>query len=97
MSSHAINLYPVLFETLSDRSDEVVIQGLTVLAEIVNSTKSKGENLFASPLKCTLINSISISDGNANHTHYRKFLVRLLKIFEDRRNLLDNRGAFIIR
>lgn len=43
MSTHAISLYPVLFETLSNNSDEVVIQGLTVLAEIVNCTnKSKG-------------------------------------------------------
>lgn len=43
MSGHAISLYPVLFETLSNNSDEVVIQGLTVLAEIVNCTnKSKG-------------------------------------------------------
>lgn len=44
MSGHAITLYPVLFETLSNNSDEVVIQGLTVLAEIVNCTnKSKGK------------------------------------------------------
>lgn len=44
MSTHAISLYPVLFETLSNNSDEVVIQGLTVLAEIVNCTnKSKGK------------------------------------------------------
>lgn len=43
MSTHAISLYPVLFETLSNNSDEVVIQGLTVLAEIVNCTnKPKG-------------------------------------------------------
>lgn len=46
MSTHAISLYPVLFETLSNNSDEVVIQGLTVLAEIVNCTnKSKGKAL----------------------------------------------------
>lgn len=44
MSTHAISLYPVLFETLSNNSDEVVIEGLTVLAEIVNCTnKSKGK------------------------------------------------------
>lgn len=46
MSTHAISLYPVLFETLSDISDEVVIQGLTVLAEIVHSTNpAKGKNI----------------------------------------------------
>lgn len=47
MSTHATSLYPVLFETLSGDSDEVVIQGLTVLAEIVNCTNtSKGLNPF---------------------------------------------------
>lgn len=47
MSTHANSLYPVLFETLSNNSDEVVIQGLTVLAaQIVNCTnKSKGNVL----------------------------------------------------
>lgn len=44
MSTHAISLYPVLFETLSNKSDDVVSQGLTVLAEIVNCTnKVKGK------------------------------------------------------
>lgn len=47
MSTHAISLYPVLFETLSNNSDEVVIKGLAVLAEIVNCTnKSKGIFFF---------------------------------------------------
>lgn len=40
MSTHATSLYPVLFETLSDNSDEVVIRGLTVLAEMVNCTNA---------------------------------------------------------
>ncbi|XP_055376093.1 protein VAC14 homolog [Condylostylus longicornis] len=38
MCSHATHLFPVLLNILSDSSDEVVLQGLTVLAEIVNST-----------------------------------------------------------
>lgn len=46
MTTHATSLYPVLFETLSDSSDDVVLQGLTVLAEIVNSTHSKGFHLL---------------------------------------------------
>lgn len=71
-----MNLYPVLFETLSDLSDEVVLKGLTVLAEIVNSTYSK--------------------DSGQNKVHYRNFLVRLLKLFEEKRTLLEIRGNFII-
>lgn len=37
MSTHAISLFPVLLGILSDSSDEVVLQGLIVLSEIVNS------------------------------------------------------------
>lgn len=78
MSTHAHSLYPVLFETLSNNSDEVVIQGLTVLAEIVNSTN---------PSK----------DASSSHSHYKKFLNSLLRLFDEKRPLLENRGAFIIR
>lgn len=77
MTVHAANLFPVLFETLSDNSDEVVTQGLTVLAEIVNSTHSK--------------------DAKVSHVHYRKFLVSLLNLFNEKKTLLENRGTFIIR
>lgn len=78
MSTHAISLYPVLFETLTDNSDEVVIQGLAVLAEIVNCTNTS-------------------KDAKKSHSHYKKFLISLLKLFEEKRSLLENRGAFIIR
>lgn len=101
MSTHANSLYPVLFETLSNNSDEVVIQGLTVLAEIVNCTnKSKGNNNHI--IKINLTNSrnnntlISRLDAKVSHAHYKKFLISLLKLFEEKRPLLENRGAFII-
>lgn len=42
MSLHASSLFPVLLSILSDDSDEVVLQGLVVLAEIVNTTHAKG-------------------------------------------------------
>lgn len=38
MSGHAASLFPVLLGVLSDSSDEVVLQGLEVLAEIVQSS-----------------------------------------------------------
>lgn len=44
MSVHATSLCPVLLSVLSDNSDEVVLQGLVVLAEIVNSTKDNEFN-----------------------------------------------------
>lgn len=97
MSSHATRLYPVLFETLSDFSDDVVVQGLTVLAEIVNSTSTKGmrATITRNP---ALINTIRFltSGQHASQTQYRNFLVSLLKLFEEKRSLLENRGAFII-
>lgn len=37
------------------------------------------------------------SDANTSHAHYKKFLISLLKLFEENRPLLENRGAFIIR
>lgn len=43
MGQHASAIFPVLLSTLFDASDEVVLQGLVVLAEIVNSSAlSKG-------------------------------------------------------
>lgn len=43
MSVHANSLGANLLSILSDNSDEVVLQCLSVLAEILNSTHSKGK------------------------------------------------------
>lgn len=43
MAPHADDLFTVLLNVLSDNSDEVVLQGLVVLAEIVSSTQAKGK------------------------------------------------------
>lgn len=103
MSCHATSLYPVLFETLSDFSDEVVVQGLTVLAEIVNSTSTKGIGLIHKTIYTvvqlidTIFNhSLQIGQQANSQIQYRNFLVSLLKLFEEKRSLLENRGAFII-
>ncbi|XP_055700126.1 protein VAC14 homolog [Phlebotomus papatasi] len=40
MSIHSVSLFPVLLGVLSDSSDDVVLQGLVVLAEIINSTSA---------------------------------------------------------
>lgn len=42
ISDHASNLFPVLLNILNDSSDEVVLEGLTVIADIVNSSNDKG-------------------------------------------------------
>lgn len=103
MTTHATSLHPVLLETLSNKSDEVVIQGLTVLAEIVTCTnKSKGLHQISARMdynRVTLFKTVYISptDANTSHAHYKKFLINLLKLFEDKKHLLEDRGAFIIR
>lgn len=43
MSTHATSLFPVLLGVLSDNSDEVVLQGLAVLAEIVKTTNAQSK------------------------------------------------------
>lgn len=45
MSDHAGNLLPVLLNILNDNSDEVVLEGLTVIADIVKSTKDKAADV----------------------------------------------------
>lgn len=42
ISDHASKLLPVLLNILNDVSDEVVLEGLTVIADIVKSSKDKG-------------------------------------------------------
>lgn len=49
MSKHAGNLFPVLLNILNDTSDEVVLEGLAVIADIVKSTKDKDSDF--NPIK----------------------------------------------
>lgn len=115
MSSHTTSLYPVLFETLSDSSDEVVIRGLTVLAEMVNCTNAKkGMNpqhsniclrSFVNCCSKSMVDSqkrnhihfLLGTDTKTSHSHYKEFLFSLMELFKEKRSLLENRGAFIIR
>ncbi|XP_017076904.2 protein VAC14 homolog [Drosophila eugracilis] len=78
MSEHASNLNNNLLLTLADNSDEVVLQSLSVLAEIVNSQDSRELNDF-------------------DKSHYRKFLLSLLNLFNEEKLILENRASLIIR
>lgn len=46
MSVHAGNLFPVLLNILNDASDEVVLEGLAVIADIVKSSKDDHDTDF---------------------------------------------------
>ncbi|CAK9803710.1 Protein VAC14 homolog [Anthophora plagiata] len=83
MFNHIENLFPILMKSLSDNSDEVVQQTLVVMAEIISSK---------SPEAAT-------TDSNAEmqNKYFTKFIVNLLRLFSTDRNLLEERGAFIIR
>ncbi|KOC60156.1 Protein VAC14 like protein [Habropoda laboriosa] len=83
MFNHIENLFPILMKSLSDNSNEVVQQTLVVMAEIISSK---------SPEAAT-------TDSNAEmqNKYFTKFIVNLLKLFSTDRNLLEERGAFIIR
>lgn len=58
MSAHASGLFPVLLGILSDNSDEVVLQGLIVLAEIVNTTNTTGSFVLALAIATFVLNFI---------------------------------------
>lgn len=61
MTGHAVVLFPVLLDVLSDGSDEVVLQGLEVLAEIVKASDRdpETENLQYRKLLLSLLNLFS--------------------------------------
>lgn len=102
MALYATSLFPVLLSILFDNSDEVVLQGLIVLAEIVNSTHTKGSHC-PPPYMCIhvlsnfFVFSFFFPDTNINQTNYRKFLVNLLNLFSEEKRFLENRGSLIIR
>ncbi|XP_037026812.1 protein VAC14 homolog [Bradysia coprophila] len=60
MSAHASGLFPVLLGILSDNSDEVVLQGLIVLAEIVNTTNTKDTNINKTHYRKFLISLLNL-------------------------------------
>lgn len=61
MTEHSVVLFPVLLGVLSDESDEVVLQGLEVLAEIVKASDRDPEtkNLQYRKLLLSLLNLFS--------------------------------------
>lgn len=85
MFEHIEKLFPTLLDTLSDNSDEVVQHCLIVLAEIISSPagRDKQEDPKNIPQNMS--------------PYYSKFFISLLKLFSNDKQLLQNRGSFIIR
>uniref|UniRef100_UPI00358FE29E protein VAC14 homolog isoform X2 n=1 Tax=Myxine glutinosa TaxID=7769 RepID=UPI00358FE29E len=97
-------LFPVLLEVLSDESDEVILNDLEVLAEIASSPASQSDEVqsHVTGNDCSELNS-STRNGEpspfvpATNSYFQRFLVRLLQRFGSEPQLLQHRGAFIIR
>uniref|UniRef100_A0A6B2EIP5 Protein VAC14 homolog n=1 Tax=Phlebotomus kandelakii TaxID=1109342 RepID=A0A6B2EIP5_9DIPT len=58
MSIHSVSLFPVLLGVLSDSSDDVVLQGLVVLAEIINSNSA--DNLKQTQYRKFLVSLLNL-------------------------------------
>lgn len=99
MSLHANNLNNNLLATLSDNSDEVVLQSLCVLAEIINSQDTKGAGTVGTrPIADTYLQfNLSPDLEDFNKPHYRKFLLSLLNLFSEEKVILETRASLIIR
>nr|XP_022343635.1 protein VAC14 homolog isoform X2 [Crassostrea virginica] len=91
--------FPVLLETLSDESEEVVLLDLEALAEISsNPAGLQGKTAGAPSPSKTKTKDSAESDSPLNE-YFSKFMSRLLEMFRKERQLLepDERGYFIIR
>eukprot|EP00111_Clytia_hemisphaerica_P021141 TCONS_00062279-protein len=90
---HIEQLFPALVKTLSDPSDEVVLLDLEVLADISASSagppRSQGSTLYEV--------TNTPSQKHTLNSYFTKFMNNLLKIFSTDKNLLEERGPFIIR
>ena len=77
------DLFPVLLKILSDKSDEVVLLDLRVLAQIFTCPVSTGHD-----------NRTPLNDSSF---YFNKFMTNLLKLFHSNATVLEERGSFIIR
>lgn len=88
---HVKEIFPILLQTLSDPSDEVVLLDLEVFAEISSSTA--GSKQLAPE------GNVNAGDTSASgmNSYFTKFMFSLLDIFSSDSQLLEDRGSFIIR
>uniref|UniRef100_A0A0A9X6L4 Protein VAC14 homolog n=1 Tax=Lygus hesperus TaxID=30085 RepID=A0A0A9X6L4_LYGHE len=76
------DLFPTLLHVLTDHSDEVVQHGLNVLAQIISPESEAGR--------------VPVPDS-PQHPFFENFLHSLIGLFREDRQLLEERGSFIIR
>lgn len=104
MSNHLNELGNNLLGILADKSDDVVLKCISVLAEVVNSQNSlgNGKKIFyfiLSKINFYFLYFLLYFEGSENFhkAHYRKFLQNLVNLFSGDKCFLDNRASLIIR
>lgn len=95
--------FELLMDTLSDPSDDVVLLDLEVLSEISSNPAALG----AEPekigdegvMKLSLPSSVQhiVESRQGLNQYFTHFMVELMAIFKKERQLLEDRGSFIIR
>lgn len=101
MEKHTSQLiFPALLKVLSDKSDEVVVQCLLVLAEGVAKKHASTGTFNKSLIKWVTSNwnlHLIGLKAQTEDLHYKDFLKCLLDLFRSDKQLLDERGSFILR
>ncbi|XP_046552711.1 protein VAC14 homolog isoform X1 [Haliotis rubra] len=89
--------FKLLLNTLSDPSDDVVLLDLEVLAEI--SSNPAGDNFTTETTNLTIPSPVRqlVDLQKGLNQYFTKFMIHLLDLFKTDRQLLEDRGSFIIR
>ncbi|XP_042146716.1 protein VAC14 homolog isoform X2 [Ixodes scapularis] len=95
---HVDEIFPMLLQTLSDPSDEVVLLDLEVLAEISSSTAGckSGEGAVNAGDVGAGAAAVAMTASGMN-SYFGRFMLSLLEMFSSDGQLLEDRGSFIIR
>lgn len=75
METHANELLPILLTNLHDPNDEVVLQGLQVLAEIIESTNQKNDDQTQNKYKSFLEKLMQLFSKNRDLLDQRGTLI----------------------
>ncbi|XP_071785625.1 protein VAC14 homolog [Asterias amurensis] len=94
---HVENIFPVLVGSLSDISDEVVLLDLEVLAEVVSSSAGPTVTSQSAQGASSSQQAEKNKAASGMNAYFHKFMTKLLQLFASNRQLLDDRGSFIIR
>ncbi|GFS70456.1 protein VAC14 homolog [Nephila pilipes] len=92
------DIFPVLLQTLSDPSDEVVLLDLEVLAEISKSPSGlKHHCSLENVSAANFIKDIKLKPPSDMNSYFTSFMVSLLYMFNSNSQLFEIKCPFIIR